>query len=159
MQNHHCKIQISFYNFKKGFSLLELIVALFIVSLVLAVVFPSFAVFGENRLKAEAREMASILRYMNDSASSRKETFIIKFDLDKNRVFWKGPEGEKTKVFEDLTGVTTQANGTVNKGELTVFFDPLGIKENLSVHMNREKKKVTVTLNHLSGKVKINYEG
>jgi len=146
-------------NFKKGFTLLELIVALFIVSLVLAVVFPSFAVFGENRLKAEAREMASILRYMNDSASSRKETFVIKFDLDKNKVFWKGPEGEKTKGFEDLTGVTTQANGMVNKGELIVFFDPLGIKENLSVHMSREKKNITVTLNHLSGKVKINYEG
>jgi prepilin-type N-terminal cleavage/methylation domain-containing protein len=151
-------MQISFYNFKNGFSLLELIIALFIISLVLAVVFPSFAVFGENRLKAEAREMASILRYMNDSASSRKETFVMKFDLDKNRVFWKGPEGEKTKGFEDLTGVTTQANGTVNKGELIVFFDPLGIKENLSVHLNKEKKNVTVTLNHLSGKVKIKDE-
>jgi len=42
---------------------------------------------------------------------------------------------------------------------LTVFFDPLGIKENLSVHLNKEEKNVTVTLNHLSGKVKINYEG
>jgi prepilin-type N-terminal cleavage/methylation domain-containing protein len=151
-------MQISFCNCKNGFSLLELIVALFIVSLVLAVVFPSFAVFGENRLKAEAREMASILRYMNDSASSRKETFVMKFDLDKNRVFWKGPEGEKTKGFEDLNGVTTQANGTVNKGELLVFFDPLGIKENLSVHLSKEKKNVTVTLNHLSGKVKIKDE-
>jgi prepilin-type N-terminal cleavage/methylation domain-containing protein len=145
-------------NFRRGFTLFELIVAIFIISLVLAVVFPSFAVFGENRLKAEAREMASILRYMNDSASSRKETFVIKFDLDKNSVFWKGPDGEKTKGFEDLTGVTTQANGTVNKGELTVFFDPLGIKENLSVHMHRDKKNVTVTLNHLSGKVKIKDE-
>lgn len=151
-------MQHSFYNSKRGFTLLELIVAIFIVSLVLAVVFPSFAVFGENRLKSEAREMASILRYMNDSASSRKETFAIKFDLDTNKVFWKGPEGGKTKVFEDLTGVTTQANGTVNKGELIVFFDPLGIKGNLSVHMNREKKYVTVTLNHLSGKVKIKDE-
>jgi general secretion pathway protein H len=152
-------MRILFCNFRRGFTLLELIVAIFIVSLVLAVVFPSFAVFGENRLKSEAREIASILRYMNESASSRKETFAIKFDLDRNKVFWKGPEGEKAKIFEDLTGVTTQANGTVSKGELIVFFDPLGIKENLSVHMSREKKNVTVTLNHLSGKVKINYEG
>jgi len=104
-------MQKSFSSFKKGFTLLELIVALFIISLVLAVVFPSFAVFGENRLKAEAREMASILRYMNDSASSRKETFVMKFDIDKNKVFWKGPEGEKTKGFEDLTGVTHRRTG------------------------------------------------
>ena len=54
-------MQISFCNFRRGFTLLELIVAIFTVSLVLAVVFPSFAVFGDNRLKSEAREMASIL--------------------------------------------------------------------------------------------------
>ena len=143
----------------QGITLLELIVALFVVSLVMAVVFPSFAVFGDNKLKSEAREMASVLRYMNDSAGSRKETFPITFDLDKNIVFWKGPDGEKKKKFEDMTGVTTQSNGEVLKGELTVFFSPLGIQENLSVHMARGDKTMTITLNCLSGKVKIEEKG
>ena len=89
---------------------------------------PSFGVFGDNKLKSEAREMASVLRYLNDSASSRKETFALKFDLDKNIVSWKDPEGEKERVVDDLSGVTTQSNGTVSRGELTVFFEPLGIK-------------------------------
>jgi general secretion pathway protein H len=143
---------------RKGFTFLELIVALFIISLVMAVVFPSFAVFGDNKLKSEAKEMASILRYMNDSAGSRKETFPITFDLDKNIVLWKGPEGEKKKKFEDMTGVTTQSNGRVASGELTVFFSPLGIQENLDVHMARGDKTLTVSLNYLSGKVKIKDE-
>jgi general secretion pathway protein H len=143
---------------RKGFTFLELIVALFIISLVAAVVFPSFAVFGDNKLKSEAREMASILRYMNDSASSRKETFPLSFDLDKNIVSWKGPDGEKKQKFEDLTGVTTQSNGKVSSGELTVFFSPLGIQENLGVQMARGEKTLTITLNYLSGKVKIKDE-
>jgi len=143
---------------KRGFTLLEIVVVLFIVSLVMAIVLPSFAGFGESKLKSEAREMASILRYMNDSAVSRKETFLIRFDLDKNMVTWQGPDGEKTKKFDDMTGVTTQSNGMVSKGELIVSFEPFGIQENLSVHMRRGKKGVVITLNHLSGKVKIKDE-
>lgn len=143
---------------KRGFTLLEIVVVLFIVSLVMAIVLPSFAGFGESKLKSEAREMASIFRYMNDSAVSRKETFLIRFDLDKNMVTWQGPDGEKTKKFDDMTGVTTQSNGMVSKGELIVFFEPFGIQENLSVHMRRGKKGVVITLNHLSGKVKIKDE-
>jgi len=143
---------------KQGFTLLEIVVVLFIVSLVMAVVLPSFAGFGESKLRSEAREMASILRYMNDSAVSRKETFLIRFDLEKNMVTWQGPDGEKTKKFDDMTGVTTQSNGMVSKGELIVFIEPLGIQENLSIHMRRGKKGVVITLNHLSGKVKIKDE-
>ena len=146
------------YDGSKGFSLLELVVAVFIISLVLALVLPSFGVFGENRLKSEAREVASILRYLNDSASSRKETFALKFDLEKNIVSWKDPEGEKERVVEDLSGVTTQSDGTVTRGELTVFFEPLGMRQNLAVHMRKDRHALAVTLNHLSGKVRIQDE-
>jgi general secretion pathway protein H len=139
----------------RGFTLLELIVVLFIISLVMVLILPSFSGFGENKLKSEAREMASILRYMNDSATSRKETFLMKFDLDEGTVYWKGPDGEKKKKFDDITGVTTQSTGKVAKGEITFFFEPLGIRENLSVHMSKGNKEMAITLNHLSGKVKI----
>ena len=58
---------------------------------------------------------------MNDSASSRKETFAVKFDLDNNKVFWKGPEGEKTKRFEDLTRCDDTANGNGEQGRIDRF--------------------------------------
>ena len=143
----------------KGFSFLELIAALFILSLVMAIVLPSFGVFGDSKLKSEAREMASVLKYMNDSAESRKETLSITFDLNNNIVSWKGPEGEKRQKFDDMTGVKTQSNGNVSIGELTVFFSPLGIQENLDVSMARGDKTMTITLNCLSGRVKIEEKG
>jgi prepilin-type N-terminal cleavage/methylation domain-containing protein len=142
----------------RGFTLLELIAVMFIISVVAAIALPSFIGVGESKIKSEAREMASILTYMNDSAASRKETFVMRFDFDNNTVFWKGPEGEKTKKFDDMTGVTTQAAGTVLKGELTVLFEPFGVRENISVHMSRRDKNMTITLNHLSGRVKIKDE-
>jgi len=82
---------------KRGFTLLEIVVVLFIVSLVMAIVLPSFAGFGESKLKSESKEIASILRYMNDSAVSRKETFLIRFDLDKNMVTWQDLMERKRK--------------------------------------------------------------
>lgn len=151
-----CNLKSVICNSRKGgFTLLELIVVIFIISLVMAIVMPSFSYFGEGKLKSEAKEIASILRYMNDSAISRKETFPVRFELDKNTVYWSGPDGEKTKKFDDMTGITTQSTGRVTEGEITVFFSPFGIQENLSVHMSHEDKEHTVTLNHLSGRVKI----
>jgi general secretion pathway protein H len=143
---------------RHGFTLIELVVVLFIISIITAVLLPSFAGFGESRLKSDAREMASILRYMNDSAITRKETYSLKFDLDKNIVSWKGPDGEKAKEFDDMTGVTSESKGMVSKGELIFFFDPLGARENLDVHMSRDNKNMIVSLNHLSGRVKIEDE-
>jgi general secretion pathway protein H len=142
-------------NCKAGFTLLELMVVLFVVSLIMAIIMPSFAGLGASRLRAEAREMASILRYMNDSAASHKETFPIKFDLDQNKVSWKGPDGEKTRQFDDLTAIETQSMGMVSRGEVILSFEPLGVRDNVRVHMSRDDKNLIVTLNNLSGKVKI----
>jgi len=144
---------------RRGFTLLELIVALFLISLITAVVLPSFAGFGERKLKSEAREIASIMRFVHDSALSRKETYSLKFDFDGNVVVWKGPEGEKTKRFDNLTSITTQSTGTVSRGEVTILIEPLGLRENLSVHMGAGDENMTITFNHLSGKVKIKDEG
>ncbi len=139
----------------RGFTSLELIVAIFLISIVAAIVLPSFAGVGERRLKAEAREVASILRFAHDSAVSRKEVCWIKFDLDGNLIAWKSPEGEKKKKFRNMTSLSTQSAGTVSRGEVTVFIEPHGLRENIAVHMVSGDENMAITINHLSGKVKI----
>ena len=62
----------------RGFTLLELVVIIFILSLVLAISFPSFSLQKDGKLKSEAGHIASILRYLNDSAISTKETYADK---------------------------------------------------------------------------------
>ena len=142
-----------------GVTLLELIAVLFILSVVTAFVLPSFSGFGTRTLKSEAREIASLLSYLNDSAISRKETFFIKFRIDENTLVWQGPDGTKSKQVQDMTGVTTQSTGKVSTGEVIVFFEPLGIRENLSVHLLKDDREMSVTLNHISGRVKIKENG
>jgi prepilin-type N-terminal cleavage/methylation domain-containing protein len=139
----------------KGFTFLELIVSLFIISLIAAIVLPTFAGFDNGRLKSEVREVSSILRSVYDSAISRKETYWVTFDLDGNLISWKTPEGTRAKGFDNVTAITTLSKGTISNGGLTLVIEPLGPREDISVDMGLKDEKLTITLNHLSGKVKI----
>lgn len=139
-----------------GFTLLELIVVIFVISLLLAILFPSFYGLEERGLKSDARQIASLLRYLNDSAISTKVTYPLKFDLEEHTLSWKGPDGEKTEKFESLDSLRLPSKGELKEGEITVFFGPLGIQESIAIHLkDDEEKGMTVALNSLSGRTKI----
>jgi general secretion pathway protein H len=138
-----------------GYTLLELAVVVFIISLLTAIVMPSFFSSGDSRLKADARKMASLLRYLNDSSIYTKKTFSLAFDLEEDSISWRGPDGDKTDKIKTLSSVELQSKGDIKEGQVTVFFGPLGITENISVHLKGDKKGMTVTLNAISGRAKI----
>lgn len=137
----------------QGFTLLELIVVLFVVSFVAAVVLPSFTV-SSSVVKAEARKVASLLRYLNETAVSRKETLAIMFDLDEGIVAWPEP-AERTEKMKGLYAVELQSRGMVKEGELTVFFEPTGMREYLAVYLEHNGKEKVVMFNPVSGRAKI----
>jgi prepilin-type N-terminal cleavage/methylation domain-containing protein len=137
-----------------GFTLLELAVVVFIISLMASLVFPAFYSSG-NRLRSDARKMASLLRYLNDNAISTKETYPLKFDLEEGELSWKGPDGEKSEKVRSLAGVDLQSKGELKKGEVTVFFSPLGIREYMALHLREDDKEMTVSINPVSGRVKV----
>ncbi|GAB4417612.1 MAG: prepilin-type N-terminal cleavage/methylation domain-containing protein [Thermodesulfovibrionales bacterium] len=163
MQN--LRFEISNLKFKiqnsgAGFTLLELIVVVFIISMVLAVSLPSFTGVGESKVKSDAKRIASILRYQNDSAISAKETFSMKVDFSRAStgsalLIYNGPDGEKAEVFKDISGVELQSRGMVSEGEVVIFFGPSGASENIKVYLGDDKNLWTVALNSMSGRVKI----
>lgn len=143
---------------KRGFTLLELIVVIFVISIVLAIILPSFPGLWENEFKTEVKEIASILRYLYDSAVAGKKTFSIKFNFNENSIYFESPDGKRVKKFKNIQGVSTPSTGLISRGEFIFFFEPLGIRENISVHLENKGKEVVITLNHLSGRVKIKDE-
>lgn len=138
-----------------GYTLLELVAVVFIISLLTAIAIPSFFSSGDSGLKSDARKMASLLRYLNDSSIYTKKTFSLAFDLQEDSISWHGPDGDKTEKIKSLSSVALQSKGEVKEGQVTVFFGPLGINENISVHLKGDKKGMTVTLNAISGRAKI----
>jgi prepilin-type N-terminal cleavage/methylation domain-containing protein len=138
-----------------GFTLLELIVVIFIVCLVLAVSLPSFTGMGESRLKSEAKRLASIVRYLNDSTLSTKEILEMKVTFADKTIRYTGPEGEKAEVFDALSGIDLQSKGMVSEGEVIYFFNPVGTSESFTVHLKDSGLEMTVDFNGMNGKVKI----
>ncbi len=139
----------------KAFTLLELVVIIFILSLVLAISFPSFSLQKDGKLKSEAGHIASILRYLNDSAISTKETYAVNINFNEKTIHYKGPDGEKVERIDNLSRVTTQSKGNVSNGEVTVFLSPAGAGENFSIHLMGIESSMAVVFNALSGRVKV----
>lgn len=139
----------------RGFTLLELVVVIFILSLVLAVAIPSLTGIGENRMKSEAKRLASIVRYLNESAISAKSTLNMKITFADKVLQYNGPEGDKSETFDRLSGIELPSRGLISEGEVVVFFSPLGATENFILHLRDGKSAVAVAFNSMSGRVGI----
>lgn len=87
----------------RGFSLLELILVLFIMGLSMALIAPAFSRFSKSgELKATARKLSSVLRNSRSEAVHRGEIHQVLFDLPSQSVKIQsfkpdGPEGEGEK--------------------------------------------------------------
>lgn len=138
-----------------GFTLLELIVVIFIVSLVLATSLPSFTRIGESRIKSDAKKLASIIRYLNDTAVSTKNNVYLKIDFKGRVVSYETPEEKRTEKFESISGVELQSRGMVSDGEVVILFGSSGAKESFKVYLSDGKGTKTIILNSLSGRVSI----
>jgi general secretion pathway protein H len=140
---------------RRGFTLIELILVIFLISLIAAMALPSFYGLSANKLKSDARRIASLLRYLNDTAISTKETYSLKFDLGEGSLSWKDSGGKKTETFEDLVSLYLPSKGEMKEGQVTIFFGPLGIQELIAVRLRKEDKGMIVTLNPWSGRTKV----
>ncbi|MBA4372452.1 MAG: hypothetical protein C0402_06275 [Thermodesulfovibrio sp.] len=138
-----------------GFTLLEIILVVFIISLFTAFALPSFSNLGSGGLKNDAKKFASLLRYLNDSSIYTKKDFQLNFNFSDKTVSWNGPEGEKSRELGAITSVTLPSKGIVREGQIIVFFGPLGISENIEITLSKGEHEAKISMNSLSGRVKI----
>ena len=139
----------------KGFTLFEIVVVIFILSVIAAIVLPSITVMGTAKINSDAKRIASILRYLNDTAQTTKETASLKIDVKKRLLSYETAEGKKEEIFDTIRSVETQSRGALHAGEVTLFFHSTGAAENVEIHLSDERTNVAVSFNHLSGRVKI----
>lgn len=140
-----------------GFTFVEVLVVLFIITLAFALAFPSFEGMGSRgSLKNDAKTVASILRAVSDAAAAAKQTYPLTFDFDEKQLKWETSEGNRTKRIKSLLSVQLSSQGVIHEGELTVLFEPLGAREHLFVHLQAKGQQImTVSINPLSRRVKI----
>jgi general secretion pathway protein H len=122
----------------RGFTLLELIVVLIIISLMSAVVVPKLTGPMSNLdLKTAAKKISASLRYVRSHAASEKTTYVALFDFEKNRLviidspippLMKGDFHINNRETFDRTPAEPQDNEKNPPSGLKTYYLPEGVK-------------------------------
>jgi general secretion pathway protein H len=145
-------------NKKKGFTLLELIVVMVIISIATALIMPSFWSSPESALKSEAKHISSTMRYLYNEAAGKKK--VYQFNVNPEDGTWGFESSVETKAYkirDDVAfkDVLLPSNGELTKKRITLNFGPLGPEEPIVLHLTSEDNDYTVIFNHLNGRSRI----
>lgn len=81
---------------ERGFSLIELVIVMVLVSLSLALVAPSLSRFSKGvELKTTAQKISGILRYFRSESIQKGRVYQVLFDVDLREVRIQSLEGEE----------------------------------------------------------------
>jgi len=154
-----------------GFTLLELVLVLFIMGVVVAVAFPKFRNIGGGDVKLEARTLIGRIQGLYGEATFTRRVHRLVLDLDEER-YWAevqtGTGGEFARVDPgfmpevrlpsgiDLKDVITAAAGKRQEGRTEIRFSPMGQVDLATIHLeDADGAVLTLEVNPLTGKVAV----
>ncbi len=154
---------------EKGFTLLELLLVVFLISLLFGILLPRLPGITEKELDFSSRYLANTIRFLYDSAITQKKYFILRYDLDKKTYRPYVKEGEEFIPYSsDGVGerhlpesvrfleVHVAGKGVVSAGETDTLFTPYGMAEKTLIHLEGEgDEKRTLLITPSTGKVRI----
>ena len=154
-----------------GFTLIELVVVITILSVAALLVVPRLPFSDEGDLKTSARSLAGTIRYIQDMAISTKQYYRLRITLLDGalRVTRLLPDDEEAEVTDGLlrnlslkegigfADVTSSRLGKISEGEAVLDFSPLGADDFLLFHLKTEDadRYYTVAVYPGSGRVEL----
>lgn len=154
-----------------GFTLLELIVVLFLVSLIAALIFPRLPSSQASDLRNSARQLAVLMRYLEERAVATKKTYYLRINLDEDRLSVSRKETDDNKNGQDddqflkrqplakgirVSDISTDQLGTINTGEALISYGPGGRSAPLLLHLAApDNSYYTIQALPVSGSIKV----
>jgi len=154
----------------KGFTLIELMVVLVILSITAALVVPRLPATDSMELKSSARSLSSLLRYLGERSVGSKNIYRLHINISENslRVTRKLANGDEIPPDDPLLSRKVLAAGVViadfqsprlgkiTEGEVLIDFGAGGLAEFLTLHLSSSKgESFTVAGYPQGGKVKV----
>ncbi|MBI5632926.1 MAG: prepilin-type N-terminal cleavage/methylation domain-containing protein [Nitrospirae bacterium] len=143
----------------KGFTLLELLVVLFITMTLAFLSFPS--VWGEL-VKDDNVTLASALRNLRREAVSTKKEIFFTIDFRERQFRVSGAKSEvkdRPRIIDMNEGETWEvfipSKGIIKEGQVVVAFSPSVQEELIALYLTKNGKETSIILNNLSGEVEI----
>ena len=82
-----------------GFTLIELMIVIFIIGLVAAIAYPQYQILSRANLRETSRKLAGTIRYLYARAIIDKKPWRLAIDMESNRVW-----AERLEKMEDAEG-------------------------------------------------------
>ena len=164
-----------------GYTLLELLVVLIIISMVSALVAPKLAgSLSSLNFKTTAKRLSASLRYARSQATSEKITYCALLQIDENRLFIIADTPALTETLHEIVSDEEQqiarasfvyelpseikiekavsAAGEVASGFFSIFFFPSGGSSGGEVELVNEKgRRSKIIVDFITGSVKLNH--
>jgi len=139
-----------------GFTLLEMLLALVIAGLLMAVVLPNFApLLGRAQLYSAARDVASALRHARGQALIRGKEATFELEIDNHRYRVTGRNKSYSLPGAVDLSLYTTASETLDEGTGRIRFFPDGSATGGRVTLVGGGQKRYVDVSWLTGEVKI----
>lgn len=143
---------------KNGFTLVELIIVIFIISLTAALAMPNLWDRGDRALKSGAKRLGSTLMYLYDEAAGKKQVYTVKIDFNTDSFSYESEKESRSIIMKNsirFKDVIIPSLGEVSFGEIIYRFGPMGPEEPITLHLIKDDREYTVMFNHINGRSKI----
>lgn len=139
-----------------GFTLIEVVVTLVILSLALAVVGPAVGRSTEAlRVRSEVARFSAVFRYARERAITTREPHIVRLDLADHRLTIQRGEGERRDSRPLPEHVTVSARPPEAR---SVRFEPHGVSTGGDFRLRSGDIEFRVTVDPLTGRVRASRE-
>ena len=137
---------------------MEIIVVMFVISVVMMAAMPNFLALSDEPLKREAMRLASLIRYENDQAVTRKEIHQIRFYLDRDSwtvIVLDGKPDRSGHLDHNVRfmDIVTPSRGKIDRGTETVIFTPEGLTDPAVIHVEREDQQFSIIIHPYAANV------
>ena len=138
---------------QRGFTLLELIVTLFVIALAVAIVVPSVGRATDTfRGRSEVARFSAMFRYARDQAITTRRGYAVVIDPGARRASLVAAPDEVRQTRALPPDLEIEANPPQ---ALTVRFDPEGVSSGGDFRLTSGRARYRVTVDPLTGRVRI----
>ncbi len=127
----------------EGFTFLELLIVISIISLITLLVMPRLTDPFKQAGKSDVFKVAAMLRFVRDSAILYREDLLVNFEIDRGVITYESPEGgrkfKKTLKVGSLRGLELPDRGVILEGMVSLKFTPEGYPSPFRVLFSEER--------------------